>query len=92
MGTDIHTDGRTDGRILGSPSGLPFPALGFTTLGHTYIHTDFGVPLWTPLSSTRVYNPRTDRWNMDKMYQNVEIYLRYWYKSKKTFPHIELGL
>jgi hypothetical protein len=59
MGTDIHTDGR----ILGSPSGLPFPALGFTTLGHT----DFGVPLWTPLSSTRVYNPRT-------LYQHVSIY------------------
>ncbi len=26
------------------------------------------------------------------MYQNVEFYLRYWYKSKKTIPHIELGL
>ncbi len=32
--------------------------------GLTYIRTDgrtdFGVPLWTPHSSTRVYNPRTD--------------------------------
>ncbi len=26
------------------------------------------------------------------MYQYVEFYLRYWYKGKKTIPHIELGL
>ncbi len=35
---------------------------------------------------------QTDRRNMDKMYQNVEFYLHYWYKSQKTIPHIELGL
>jgi hypothetical protein len=32
---------------------------------------------------------QTDRQNTDKMYKNVDIYLRYWYKSKKkgVSPH-----
>jgi hypothetical protein len=44
-----------------------------TDLGHTL--TDICAPLWTPLSSTRVYNPRT--------YQRVSIYL---HAGTKLFP------